>query len=260
MQALRVPPRDPLERRQFQVREVGEGLAPPDEFGLVRAIDGLGHGVVVGVTDRAGRGQHAVLLDARGVDGADVLDPVVAVMDQALGAAMAGGPGDGLLQRLQRQRLRAHGRGARPSDDAAGERVGDESGVAERAAGHAHVGDVGDVKPVRSLRVELPVHEVGPAAGALGGPGGDGRFAAPHAFDSQSAHDAGHLVAAQFTRIPALRQQLRVDLPVAVHGHEEIRMDLQDVTCQGLVARGHAADRAGFEHAVAARREESAVQ
>ena len=60
VEAFRVPPRDPPERRQLQVVHVLEGFALPDELGFVRAIDGLGHGVVVGVADRAGRGHHPV--------------------------------------------------------------------------------------------------------------------------------------------------------------------------------------------------------
>ena len=48
-----------------------EGLAPPDELGLVRAVDGFGHGVVVGVADRAGRGKHAEFPDPGGVHEAD---------------------------------------------------------------------------------------------------------------------------------------------------------------------------------------------
>ena len=57
------PPRDPPERRQFQVPQIPEGLASPDELGLVRAVGALGHGVVVRVADRAGRGKHAVFPD-----------------------------------------------------------------------------------------------------------------------------------------------------------------------------------------------------
>ena len=60
---------------------------------------------------------------------------MIAVVHEPLGAAMVGGPGYGLLQRLQRQLLRAHAGGARPAHDAAGEHVGDERGVAERAVG-----------------------------------------------------------------------------------------------------------------------------
>lgn len=40
------PPRDPPERRRPQILQIMEGLAPPDELGLVRAVGGFGHGVV----------------------------------------------------------------------------------------------------------------------------------------------------------------------------------------------------------------------
>ena len=72
VQALRVPPRDPPERRQFQVLQIREGFAPPYQLGLVRAVDAFGHGVVVRVADRAGRGKHAVFPDLGGVHRADV--------------------------------------------------------------------------------------------------------------------------------------------------------------------------------------------
>ena len=72
VQSLRVPPRDPSERRQLQILQIGEWLAPPDQFGLVCAVDGLGHGVVVGVADRTRRRQYPVLLDPGGVHEADV--------------------------------------------------------------------------------------------------------------------------------------------------------------------------------------------
>lgn len=97
----------------------------------------------------AGRGRHAVFLDPAGVDGAGVLRAMVAVMHEPVGAAMRRGPGGRLFQRLQRQLLRVHGGGARPAHDATGEHVGDERRVAEASARHAHVGDVGDMQPVR---------------------------------------------------------------------------------------------------------------
>lgn len=49
-------------------------------------------------------------------------------------------------------------------------------------------------------------------------------------------------------------------LPAAVHGHEEIRVDLEDVAGQRLMPRPHAADGTCSEHAAAARREKPAVQ
>ena len=132
--------------------------------------------------------------------------------------------------------------------------------MAERAVGHAHVGDVGHVRPVRRLRLEPAFHEVGPAARALRRFGGDGRPAAAHAADSRFPHDVHHLVAADLGRIPAPRRQLGVCLAVPVHGHEGIGMDLEDVAGRRLVPGGHAADGPGSEHAVAARRDEPAVQ
>ena len=161
-----------MERRQLQVAHVPERLAPPDQLGLVRAVDGLGHGVVVGVADRAGRGQRPVLAHARGVHRVDVLGAVVGVVDEPPGAAVPRGPGDRLLQRLQGQLLGVHAGGARPSHDAAGEYVGDERSVAEPPVRHAHVGDVGHVQPVRRHGPEPALHEVGPAARALRRPGG----------------------------------------------------------------------------------------
>ena len=103
----------------------------------------------------AGRGRHAVFLDPAGVDGAGVLRAMVAVMHEPVGAAMRRGPGGRLFQRLQRQLLGVHAGGARPAHDATGEHVGDERRVAEASARHAHVGDVGDMQPVRCRHLEL---------------------------------------------------------------------------------------------------------
>ena len=228
VQALRVPPRDPPERRQFQIIDIREWLAPPDELGLVRAVGAFGHGVVVRVADRAGRGQHAVFLDPAGVGGAGVLRAMVAVMHEPVGAVMRRGPGDGLFQRLQRQLLGAHGGGARPAHDATGEHAGGERRAAERAVRHAHVGDVGHVQPVRRTGLELAFHQVRPSARALGGPGRHRGSAAAHAPDAEPAHDVHHLVAADLRGVLALGDQLGVRLPVPVHGHEEIRMHRHD--------------------------------
>ena len=208
-----------------------------------RAVGALGHGVVVGVADRAGRRQHPILHHPGGVDEADVLHAMVAVVHETVRAAVGRGPRDRLLQRLQRQLPRVHGGGARPADDPPGVHVGDERGVAERAVRHAHVGDVGHVQAVRRLRLELPVHEVGPAVRAFRRFGGGGLFPAPDTLHAELAHDVQHLVAADLLGIPALGDQLGAHLPVSVHGHEEIRMDHEDVARQRLMTRPHPAGR-----------------
>ena len=122
------------------------------------------------------------------------------------------------------------------------------------------MGDVGHVQAVRRTSLEPPVHRIRPAARALGGFRRHRGSAAAHAPDAKLAHDVHHLVAADPGRIPALGDQLRVHLPVTVHGHEEIRVDPEDVAGRRPMPRPHAADGTCSEHAVAARREKPAVQ
>lgn len=81
-----------------------------------------------------------------------------------------------------------------------------------------------------------------------------------HAFDSQFPHDAGHLVTADLGRIPALGDQLGVDLAVSIHGHKEIRVNLKDIAGQRLMSGVHAAHGPRFEHAVTAWSDEPAIQ
>lgn len=104
---------------------------------------------------RAGRGKRAVFHHPGGVDGAGVLHAMVGMVHEPVGSAMRRGPGGRLFQRLQRQLLGVHAGGARPAHDATGEHVGDERRVAEASARHAHVGDVGDMQPVRCRHLEL---------------------------------------------------------------------------------------------------------
>ena len=99
---------------------------------------------------------------------------MIAVAGEAVGPAARRGPRDRLLQRLQGRLLRVHGGGARPAHDPPGEHAGDGCGIRGAPVGHAPVGDAGHVRPVRRLGLELAVHQVGPAARALRGLGGDG--------------------------------------------------------------------------------------
>lgn len=116
------------------------------------------------------------------------------------------------------------------------------------------------MQPVRRRRLELPFHQIRSSARVLRRFRRHRRPAASDALNAELSHDVHHLVASDFGRIPALGDQPGMHLPVPVHGHEEIRVDLGDVARQRLVARPHAADGTRFEHAVAARRDEPAVQ
>ena len=185
---------------------------------------------------------------------------MIAVAGETVGPAMRRGPRDRLLQRLQGRLLRVHAGGARPAHDPPGEHAGDECGIREAPVGHAHVGDAGHVQPVRRLGLEPAVHQVGPAARALRGPGGDGRLPTPGALHAGPAHDVHHLVAARFPGIPALADEPMPHLAVSVHGGEPAGMDVHDVAGRRLVARPHAADGPWPEHAVAARRRGTAVR
>lgn len=100
----------------------------------------------------------------------------------------------------------------------------------------------------------------GSVSGSPRRPGGHRRPSTPDALDSQLAHGPYHLVAADLTGIPALRDQPGVGLPMPMHSHEEIRVDLENVARQRLAARLHGAHGPVPEHAVASRREEPAIQ
>ena len=64
----------------------------PDELGLARAVGAPGHGVVVRVAERAGRGKHAEFPDPGGVHEADAPRAMVGTVHETVRAAMRGGP------------------------------------------------------------------------------------------------------------------------------------------------------------------------
>ena len=62
-----VEPVDPLQGGVLDLIDAFPGAAPADQLGLVQADDGLGQGVVVGISARADRGDRAGLGEAVGV-------------------------------------------------------------------------------------------------------------------------------------------------------------------------------------------------
>ena len=59
-----VEPVDPFERGELDLFEAAPWPAPPDHFGFVESVDGLGEGVVVAVADAADRRLDAGVLQA----------------------------------------------------------------------------------------------------------------------------------------------------------------------------------------------------
>ena len=133
METLAVPPGDPLERGLFQRVHGLEWLGSADQFALVRAVDGFGQRVVVGVAHAAGGCEDSCLCQVRAVQGTDVLGAMITVVDQTCGLPVPGCPADGLVQRDQGQRSGVPARGDGPSHDPSGVRVGDERHIRERA-------------------------------------------------------------------------------------------------------------------------------
>ena len=65
-QSLVVEPVDPFERGELDRLEVAPRPAPPDHFGFVESVDGLGEGVVVAVADAADGRLDAGVLTGEG--------------------------------------------------------------------------------------------------------------------------------------------------------------------------------------------------
>ena len=128
------------------------GAVAPDELALVGLVEGLGGGVVVGGAHGSGRCLDALVDESSGVGDGQVLRSVVAVVDQALEVAAVAvlAPPDRLLQGAEHE-VGVHAAAGGPADDAAGEQVHDEGGVAEPRPGR-HVGEVDHPAPVRTGR------------------------------------------------------------------------------------------------------------
>jgi len=111
-----------------------------------QAVDGLGQGIVVGISDAADQGHQLCLRQALGVAHGEVLRAPVRVMHEHV--LLRGTPGmDGLLQCIQHE---TRGRAAAdlPADDPAGERVDDERHIDEACPAV-------DVEPAPEGRVEI---------------------------------------------------------------------------------------------------------
>jgi hypothetical protein len=125
-----------------------------DQLGLVEAVEGLGCGVVEGVTLGADRGDRAGDGEAFGVADRKVLHAAVGVVHQTgVVVLFAAALPPAVLEGVQGQ-VGAQQVGDPPADDASGVEVEHERDVAEAVPG-SDVGDVGDPTLVRCARGEL---------------------------------------------------------------------------------------------------------
>jgi len=128
-EAMIVAPVPSPQRRHFDGSEAWPGSLTPDDLGLEQAVDGLGQGIVVGISDAADRWHQLCLRQTLGVAHGKMLRAPVRVMDKTI--AGGGTPGmDGLLQRI-RDETRGRAAADLPADDPARERVDDERHVDE---------------------------------------------------------------------------------------------------------------------------------
>jgi len=121
------------------------------------------------------------------------LAAVVGVVDQLGEGVIPSGPG-GHLERVE-DVLRGGRPHHPPADDAPGEGVGHEGGVAE-AATATDVGEVGHPQPVGCGRQEVALDEVGQGHVPLGRGRRAHARAADHARESGDTHEPSHLVTA----------------------------------------------------------------
>lgn len=91
VEALVVPPPDPLERRELDLLDRAPGPATTDQLGLVEPVDRLGESIVIRIADGLSRWLRAELDDPIGVDDREVVGAVIGVVDYP-GQVAAGAP------------------------------------------------------------------------------------------------------------------------------------------------------------------------
>lgn len=156
-QSTVVEPVDPVERGALDLLARAPGRRAMDHLGLVKAVDGLGQRVVVGVPYAAYRGLQAGLHEPLCVADRHVLNASVAVMDQAIRADRLARV-ERLLERVEHE-VRLH-RGRRfPAHDATGEDVDDEGDI-DPSLPLRDVGEIADPQSVRPIGLKSPFHMI----------------------------------------------------------------------------------------------------
>jgi len=148
-----VPAFDPAEDSQTRLGLALEA-APVEQLAFETREEALGHGVVVGVSDRAHRRTHAHLPAAVAEGDAGVLAALIAVMDDLVGLALL----DGHVQRAEHQ-ISRHALADGPADDAAAPDVQHHRQIQE-ARPRRNVGHVRHPELVRPVGDEATLHQI----------------------------------------------------------------------------------------------------
>src|SRR5579885_1505582 len=246
--ALGVPPVDPGERGELDVLDAAPRPFERDALGLVEPVDRLGHRVVVAVAAAADRRDRVFGGEPLGVDDRQVLHAPVGVMDESAEVLTVAGP-DRQLERVERE-IRAQALRDPPTDDPAGEHVGDERRVREPRP-RRNVGDVRDPQPVRCWRLEAPCDEIRRPGTDIG----RDRGAPPSPPDTPTQAELTHQPFDATARLDdPFPSQLLVDLARPVHA-TVLAPHAFDVWLQLLVAYATATRRPRLRRVVRRRGE-----
>ena len=151
--------------------------------------EALAHGVIIGVSNRTHRGTHAGLAAAMAELDRGVLRTLIGVMDHPSGWSPQQRHVQGIKHQLPGERA-----GHRPADDAAAKGV-EHDGEVDKARPGRDVGNVGDPQPVRRLRGEVALDQVGRLTTIALDRGGD-ELASAHTGKTGLRHQPGDTLAA----------------------------------------------------------------
>jgi hypothetical protein len=200
---------------------LGRGLKPGaiQQLALQGGEEGLGHGVVIAIPDRAHRGAYPGGLTAVSEGDGGVLTALIGVVDDLLWPAL----GESHLQGIEHQ-LGPQVGGHRPSHHPPAEGVQDHRQVEEPGPGR-NVGDIRDPELVRCLGREVALHEVRCGTPIRVTQSGMGSLAPAHPLQAQPAHQPGDPIATDLRfRFGELRMHPRH--PISAAG---ARMDALDL-------------------------------
>ena len=163
-------PADPFEGRQFDGLEAASRPAPVDDLGLVEAVDGLGEGIVVAVSNATDRRLDVGPGQTLGVFDREVFHTPIGMVDEA-NAVQRTALMKRLLERIENKagvgRATDPPAADPPADDPLGKGVDDEGDIDEAGPGPSRVTAVGaphhslcrrETAPTDAMMRTAPIH------------------------------------------------------------------------------------------------------